>query len=135
MNSDWIILDTNVVSYLMRGGILAEKFSTLIQGRKTAISFITVGELYFGAEKAGWGKNKRLHLETVLKNLTVIMYNHEIAKIFGSIVAEREHLGRPISYHDAWIAACALRYNVPFATHNIKDFEKVSKLEVLTING
>ena len=58
----------------MRGGILAEEYAALINGKKTAVSFITVGELYFGAEKAGWGKNRRSHLESMLRNLTVITY-------------------------------------------------------------
>ena len=50
---------TNIVSYLLKGGVLAEAYAPHVQGKLLAISFITVGELYFGAEKANWGEEKR----------------------------------------------------------------------------
>ena len=60
MNGDQIILDTNVVSYLMKGGFLAEAYTPHVQGRLQAITFITVGEMYFGAEKGtGASRNER----------------------------------------------------------------------------
>ena len=37
-----IILDTNVVSYLMKGGPLAELYAPHVEGKRPAISFITV---------------------------------------------------------------------------------------------
>ena len=55
MSSDRVILDTNIVSYLQKGGALAEANLPHAQGRLLAVAFITVGELYFGAENANWG--------------------------------------------------------------------------------
>ena len=49
--SDHIILDTNIVSYSMKGHQLAETYMPHLQGQLLAITFVTVGELYFGAEK------------------------------------------------------------------------------------
>lgn len=132
MTDDWIIINTDVVSYLMRGGKLAEIYARHIQGKKRAISFITVGELYFGAEKANWGIQKRIQLENALKNFVVIPFDIEIARIFGFIVAERDRKGKPISFHDAWIAACAIRHKVGLVTHNAKDFDHISSLDVIT---
>ena len=51
MNGARVMVDTNVVSYLMRGGSLAKRYRPHLQGRLSAIAFVTVGELYFGAEK------------------------------------------------------------------------------------
>ena len=51
MSVDTLILDTNIVSYLMRGGALGRAYQPHVQNHLLAISFITVGELYFGAEK------------------------------------------------------------------------------------
>ncbi len=59
MSDAKIVLDTCVVSYLMKGGKLAEAYAPHLQGHLLAISFITVGELYYGAEKAKWGSKKR----------------------------------------------------------------------------
>lgn len=71
MNDAKIILDTNIVSYLMRGGREAKAYAPHVQGKLLAISFITVGEMYFGAENSNWGESKRKQLETTLRNFVV----------------------------------------------------------------
>ncbi|HNZ33733.1 MAG TPA: type II toxin-antitoxin system VapC family toxin [Syntrophales bacterium] len=127
-----LIVDTNVVSYLMRGGALANLYAPHLQGKLIAVTFITVGEMYYGAEKKHWGEQKRKQLETTLRNFVVIPYDHEIARCYGRLVAEREHQGRPISCADAWIAACAVRHAAPLVTHNADDFEKITDLQLVT---
>ncbi len=118
--------------YLMKGGSLAEAYAPHVQGRLLAISFITVGEMYFGAENRNWGKKKRNILEKTLRNFVVIPYDHEIARCYGRLVAERRRQGKPIAPNDAWIAACTVRHGVPLVTHNAKDFADISGLELVT---
>jgi predicted nucleic acid-binding protein len=132
MSDAKIILDTNIVSYLMRGGPEAEAYAPHVEGRLLAISFITVGELYFGAEKKNWGEKKRRELETTLRNFVVIPYDHEIARCYGRLVADREREGHKIAPNDAWIAACTVRHGVPLVTHNAKDFTGITSLEIIT---
>lgn len=132
MSDAKVILDTNIVSYLMKGGPLAEAYTPHVQGRLLAISFITVGELYFGAEKANWGEKRRRSLETTLRNFVVIPYDHEIARCYGRLMAERNRNGKPIALNDAWIAACAARHSVPLVTHNAKDFSGITALELIS---
>ena len=132
MSDAKVVLDTNVVSYLMRGGPLAEQYAPHVQGRLLTIAFITVGEMYFGAEKANWGERKRKELETTLRNFVVIPYDHEIARCYGRLVAERQRQGNPIAPNDAWIAACAVRHGVSLVTHNAKDFKGIPSLEIIT---
>lgn len=127
-----VVIDTNIVSYLMKGHQLAQDYQKHLQGKLLSIAFMTVGELYYGAEKRQWGQQMRKQLETTLRNFVVIPYDHEIARCYGAIVAERERQGRVISCADAWIAACALRHRVPLITHNAKDFEKITDLQVVT---
>jgi len=127
-----IIIDTNIVSYLMRESPEALAYAPHLTGKLVAISFITVGELYYGAEKGKWGEKRRLRLETSIKNFVVIPYDHEIAKRYGKVVAERNRLGRPISHNDAWIAASAVRHAVPLVTHNHKDFDLISDLQIIS---
>lgn len=52
------LLDTNIISYVMRGGELARAYAPHIRDRLLAISFLTVGELYFSAEPARWGAER-----------------------------------------------------------------------------
>ncbi len=131
MTAPKIIIDTNIVSYLMRSSPEERAYAPHLTGKLVAVSFITVGELYYGAEKGKWGEKRRLRLEESLKNFVVIPYDHEIAKCYGKIVAERRRLGHPISPNDAWIAACAVRHDSPLVTHNDKDFDSISNLQVI----
>lgn len=127
-----VIVDTNVVSYLMKAGSLSERYRPHVEGRLAAIAFVTVGEMYFGAEKAGWGVRRRQALETALRNFIVVPYDHEIARCYGRLVAECQREGRSIAPNDAWIAACAVRHGVALVTHNAKDFEGVAALRLIT---
>ena len=132
MTNGGIVLDTNIVSYLMKGGRLAEIYAPHIEGRLLAIAFVTVGELYFGAEKRNWGQKKRIAIETALRNFVVIPYDHEIARCYGLLMAERQRAGKPLSTNDAWIAACAVRHSSTLITHNAKDFRGITNLNVVT---
>ena len=71
-----LILDTIIVSYLMKGGALTEAYKPYVENCLLAISFITVGELYFGAEtgnraRAG-GMNSKRYFATSFSSLTTM---------------------------------------------------------------
>lgn len=127
-----LLVDTNVVSYVLKGHALARAYAPHLQGQLLAVSFITVGELYFGAENAGWGEARRRKLEEALRNFIVVPYDHQIARHYASVCVQRKRAGRPIALHDAWIAACALRHGVPLVTHNRKDFEAIEGLPLVS---
>jgi len=44
-----VLVDTDVFSYLMNGTGYASVYKPHVQGKLVAVSFVTVGELYFGA--------------------------------------------------------------------------------------
>ena len=132
MSHSKLILDTNIVSYLMKGGLLADTYIPQIQEKLLSIAFITVGEMFYGAEKANWGMKKRIELETTLSNFVVLPYDQEIARCYGRLVDERRRKGKPIQQNDAWIAACAIRHSIPLVTHNVKDFTDISSLKIIT---
>lgn len=132
MNAERIILDTDVVSFLMKGGDLADRYLPHVQGKLHSISFITVAELYYGAEKKNWGGKRRLQLEQALRNYVVIPYDHEIARCYARLVVAREKSGRRIEKNDAWIAACAVRHDVALVTHNAKHFRDTPGLRMIT---
>lgn len=66
-----------------------------------------------------------------IRQFVVIPYDHEIAQRYGEIIAHCKRSGRPISCADAWIAACALRYNIPLVTHNTKHFVNIPGLHII----
>jgi tRNA(fMet)-specific endonuclease VapC len=79
-----------------------------------------------------WGDRRRKLLETTLRNFVVVPYDHDVARCYGRLVTERETQGRRIQPNDAWIAACAVRHAVPLVTHNAKDFEGITSLDIIT---
>jgi tRNA(fMet)-specific endonuclease VapC len=125
-----IVLDTNIVSYLMKGHALAERYRPHLDGRTLAVSFMTVAELYEGAFRAGWGSRRMARLEDVLRTYLVLPSTPETSKRWGQVRAERR--SQPISCEDAWIAAAALVYKCPLATHNAADFAGIDGLEIVT---
>jgi hypothetical protein len=58
---DSVLLDTDVFSYLMKPkDARGDAYRPHVKGKTVAVSFITVGELYYGAEKRKWsGKTLR----------------------------------------------------------------------------
>ena len=125
-----LLLDTNVVSYLMKGHSLAALYRPLLAGHTLAVSFMTVGELYEGAFRAGWSESKIAALKAVLRSYLVVPSSPEVCWHWGQIRNERRN--QTISVDDAWIAACARAYGCSLVSHNPGDFVGISNLQVLT---
>ena len=133
MSDGRIIADTNVVSYLMKGTDLGQRYKRHLAGKIVGIVFVTVAEMHYGAEKNSWGEKRRLQLEEHLKNFVVLPYNNEIAKVYARVVVERERAGRSISWPDAWIAATALWHRIPLVSHD-GDFVGITGLDLVREN-
>jgi tRNA(fMet)-specific endonuclease VapC len=129
---DRALLDTNIVSYLLKGRPQAKGYEDYLAGRLLCISFITVGELYFWAEDSQWGEQRRAKLERELHSFVVSPYDHRIARSYGLLCSLRKRAGRPISCADAWVAACALTHSIDLVTHNRKDFAGIPGLTVIS---
>src|SRR5262245_4374314 len=52
------LLDTNIVSYLFNGHSLAARYRPHLLGFTPAVCFMTVAELYEGAERARWAARR-----------------------------------------------------------------------------
>lgn len=128
--AETLVLDTNIVSYLMRGDSRTVAYRRHLEGRTLAISFMTVGELYEGAYRQGWPPVKMQRLTAQLRNYLVIPYSPRMCEVWGRIRAERRN--RPIAVDDAWIAATALVHDCRLVTHNPADFAGVSGLQIVT---
>lgn len=70
-----VLLDTDVFSYLLKkNDRRGDPYRAHVRGKTVAVSFVTVGELYFGSQKKGWGQAKLSELETLLRLPTGIFY-------------------------------------------------------------
>lgn len=120
--SDFVLLDTDVTSYLLKGSPHAEAFRPLLESKRPTLAFISVAELFKWTVKRRWGRRKVDQLESALRQYVIIPYDRDLAWVWARLVASCEDAGRPIAPSDAWIAATALRHDIPLLTNNLKHF-------------
>lgn len=126
-----IVLDTNVVSELMRAD-KAERVVRWIASRSPAnlcITTITQAEILLGAQLLPKGK-RRDAIEQVAEAIfdkgfagRVFPFDTEAARAYARIIAARRRAGRATSQADAQIAAIARSRDFGLATRNVRDFE------------
>lgn len=134
---DWVLLDTNVVLYLLpsRPHSYAKLYRPHIEGKFLAISFVTVGELYVLAERNNWGPARVLDLEAHLGSLVVVPYDLAICRTYARLKTHQKSPAgsdRVINNNDLWIAACAVSYGMPLVTHNRRHFEGIPGLNIIS---
>lgn len=124
-----IVLDTNVVSELMRPlpppRLLAwlERYPSEDQ----YTTAVTVAEIRYGIARLPEGRRR----ETLHQAATevfgafpgaVLPFDVHAAGAYADVVAHRDSLGRPIDALDAQIAAICRVHAATLATRNVKDF-------------
>jgi predicted nucleic acid-binding protein len=128
-----VVVDTNVVSYRMQESPMGERCRSILAAMHTCLTVVTLEELLFGAERAGWGKQRRERLDALIADHELLPATEETARVSARIRAERERQGRPISRPDAWIAATALCNGLPLVSHD-RDVRGISGLRVYTLS-
>lgn len=77
------LLDTNIVSYLMRGDPLARLYRPHLANHSLAISFMTLAELYEGAFRGNWGAEKRRYIDELHSFFVVIASDRKLCSRWG----------------------------------------------------
>ena len=124
-----IVLDTNVVSELMRPA--PDTAVVILLGRQARGSLvttaITVAEIRFGLARLPDGRRAaelRQLADEVLGAFPgqVLPFDAAAATLYGDIAAARERGGRPVDALDARIAAICRTHSARLATRNTRDF-------------
>lgn len=124
-----IVLDTNVVSELMRASPAAAVASWVWQQARGSLvtTAITIAEIRYGLARLPAGRRTTRLQETAEEALAtfpsqVLPFDQAAAVHYGDIAAARERIGRPIDAFDAQIAAISRAHRARLATRNTKDF-------------
>jgi hypothetical protein len=126
-----IILDTNVVSEIMRNRPDSRVF-TWLEGCDPASLFtttITEAEILVGVARLATGLRKRNMLreaeEVFRTDLAgrVLAFDRSAAAAYAEIAARRERMGNRIEFADGQIAAITLVQGARLATQNIRHFQ------------
>jgi predicted nucleic acid-binding protein len=124
-----IVLDTNVVSELMRAEPALAVLTWLQQnsGDSMYTTTVTVAEIRYGIARLPEGR-RRESLHQAANEIfaafprQVLPFDLAAANAYADVVTVRESLGNPIDGFDAQIAAICRSQAAALATRNTKDF-------------
>lgn len=132
MNGQAVLVDTDVVSFLLKQDRRVEPYQRYLSGRLLVLSFMSLAELYRWAEVRGWGERRKREMEMHLRGFIIPEHSHELCRTWARVMAQAQRHGRALSCADGWIAATAVLHDIPLVTHNRKHFEGVQGLEVIS---
>ncbi len=126
-----IVLDTNVVSELMRPvpnpAVLA--WVDAQSDRDLWLCSVVVSELLYGLARLPMG-SRRAQLTQAFEAMLaedfagrVLAFDLPAAVVYADLVSAREQQGQPLTMADAQIAATCLAHGARLATRNVRDFE------------
>jgi predicted nucleic acid-binding protein len=133
-----IVLDTNVVSELMRAEPASEVLAWMRRSSAQSLytTTITVAEIRYGIARLPTGRRREALHQAANEIFAafprqVLPFDLAAAGAYADIVASRESRGMPIDGFDAQIAAICRSQAATLATRNTKDFVQT---EVSTID-
>ncbi len=128
-----IVLDTNVISELMRPQpdpqVMA--WANALDPQAIAITAMNEAEILHGMARLSAGRRQQelkqswQELMASLFGGQALPFNREAAHWYGELVSRRQRLARPIATADAVIAATTLAHDGLLATRNTADFEAI----------
>jgi len=126
-----IILDTNIVSELMRQSPArtVADWSLSQDARDLFTTSVTLAEVRYGIERLPDGQRKaqlRAKAADIFFALAdkVLPFDARAALRYATLMADRGRAGQPMAGFDAQIAAICLSYSAALATRNLKDFQQ-----------
>ncbi len=126
------LIDTDWVIHYLRGAEKVVNRLLFLKEEGLAISVISLAEVYEGVYRSADPHSNERVLKDFLTGVSVLGINEEMCKVFGK---EKERLrsgGELIGDFDLLIASTCLYYNLILLTDNIKHFQKVEKLTILS---
>ncbi len=128
-----IVLDTNVISELMRTLPNPAVTSWMAKHPMASLFFSAVGEaeLRFGIAIMSAGQRRDIlssEIEAMLREdfaNRILPFDSNAARAYAEIAASRRAAGRPVKEFDCQIAAIAHSRSMAIATRNVRDFESM----------
>lgn len=128
-----VVVDTDVVSYAMKGSDNFQPYAAELKGREALISFATRAEIHAGMLQNRWGETRKQQSFAYLRrHYTEIGVTNEIIESWATLTAAAVHAGRNLGAMDGWIAATALTLDVPVITNNRRHFQGLPGLKVIS---
>ncbi len=124
-----ILLDTDICVELLRGNAdVIEKRRAFDE--KVAVSFMSVAELYYGAEKSEYVSENTSLIEEFLLTVDIIHSDLAILRKFGGLKAILAKDGAILADADIFIAATAIVKCNLIITGNVNHFKRIEELRI-----
>jgi predicted nucleic acid-binding protein len=125
-----IILDTNVVSEMMRVAPAPAVVAWLNDqdASRLFLTAVTVGEIRYGLRILPVGRRRQLLEEGFEKILAgafvgrILPFDEAAAHRYGELMGSRKEMGRPLDLPDGQIASVAWATGSAIATRNVRHF-------------
>ncbi|MCF0058434.1 type II toxin-antitoxin system VapC family toxin [Dyadobacter sp. CY356] len=123
-----VLVDTSILIDLFRKTDKnnSKLLALLRQGYSFKISAITEYEIYSGATT-----NQLDYWNNLLQKIQVLPFDQAVVKTAVEINQTLKQKRKQIDIADLFIAATAIRNNLPFATLNKKHFERIDELIII----
>jgi tRNA(fMet)-specific endonuclease VapC len=122
------LLDTNIVIYVIKRRPIEVMGVFNENAGRMAISAITLGELFHGAERSAKVAQNLAVIEEFASLLDVLPYTAKASQHYGAIRSAVEKVGRTIGVNDLHIAAHARSEGLTLVTNNLGEFQRVPGL-------
>ena len=127
-----VVVDTDVVSFIFKNHPSGALYEADLAGCTLLISFMTLAELDRWAIQSKWGPARREWLRLYLQKFVMLPYSRRLCTPWADVTVAAQSRGCRIECADAWIAATALRHDVPLVTHNRSDYAGVPGLKLIS---
>ena len=127
-----LVVDTDVVSFLFKNHQFGRLYEPDLAAQTLLISFMTVAELDRWAIQSRWSEARRRWLHVHIERFVVAPFNRALCTLWAEVTVAAQTRGRRIECADAWVAATAVRYDVPLVTHNREDYLGVPGLKLIS---
>jgi len=124
------MLDTNILIYTIKNRPKKVREAFKQHSEFLSISTVSLGELFYGAEKSSQPARSLADIEGLAARLDVVPFDSEAAIHFGQVRAELEKTGKIIGPYDLMIAGHARSRGLILVTNNLREFKRVPGLRV-----
>jgi len=123
-----VLADTSIlIDFFRKTDKANSKLIALVRdGYAFSISAITEYEIYSGAPAA-----QQDYWLDFLKHTQVLPFDKDVVKVAVDINSALKRKRKQIDIADLFIAATAVRNKLPFATLNMKHFERIDNLHIV----
>ncbi len=124
------MLDTNICIHVMKTypPEIRDQFNAMAE--QLCISSITLGELFYGAEKSARRTENLIAIEHFAARLEVLPFADKAAAHYGQLRAELERAGTPCGAHDIQIGGHARSEGLTLVTNNMREFVRMPGVRV-----